>query len=94
MIFRFSASGTPKTAPAYDNKPKALSGYSLCQQRVTGASHRKPPISLKLKRDKPLNKPQITNHYQQIPFSKNKKKDHQTMAFSLKHPQKISKSPQ
>ncbi|MBY8232904.1 hypothetical protein KW535_16370 [Vibrio fluvialis] len=44
--------------------------------------------------NKPLNKPQITNHYQQIPFSKNKKKDHQTMAFSLKHPQKISNSPQ
>ncbi|MCE7585884.1 hypothetical protein LZS99_09870, partial [Vibrio fluvialis] len=51
------------------------SGYSLCQQRVTGASHRKPPISLKPKRDKPLNKFQTpTNHHQQIPFPQKQKK--------------------
>ncbi|MBY8022068.1 hypothetical protein KW516_05000 [Vibrio fluvialis] len=56
-------------------KPKALSGYSLCQQRVTGASHRKPPIFLKPKRDKPLNKFQTSaNHHQQIPFPQNKKR--------------------
>ncbi|ELE8118451.1 hypothetical protein RB980_001043 [Vibrio fluvialis] len=72
-------------------KPKALSGYSLCEQRVTGASHRKPPISLKPKRDKPHPYHQTTKP---TTIPQKQKKDHQPMAFPLKHPQKICNSPQ
>ncbi|WP_237584070.1 hypothetical protein, partial [Photobacterium halotolerans] len=36
-IFRLSAPGAPTTTPATTSEPKGISGYALCQQRVTGA---------------------------------------------------------
>ncbi|ELH4234587.1 hypothetical protein RRK67_000255 [Vibrio fluvialis] len=63
-----------KSSRPTTTKPKALSGYSLCQQRVTGASHRKPPISLNPKRDKPHPYHQKTKNDYQFPFPKNKKR--------------------
>ncbi|MCE7614442.1 hypothetical protein LZT09_07455, partial [Vibrio fluvialis] len=50
------------------------SGYSLCQQRVTGASHRKPHISPKAKtRQTSFLPPENKNDYQ-IPFPQKQKK--------------------
>ncbi|WP_162941053.1 hypothetical protein [Photobacterium salinisoli] len=37
QIFRFSAPGAPTTGPDSGKEQKGISGYCLCQQRVTGA---------------------------------------------------------
>ncbi|KKC99522.1 hypothetical protein KY46_12825 [Photobacterium halotolerans] len=41
-IFRLSAPGAPTTVPAHAKEQKGISGYCLCQQRVTGARHTMP----------------------------------------------------
>ncbi|MCG6349433.1 hypothetical protein, partial [Vibrio fluvialis] len=90
-IFRFSASGTPKTAPA--SAPRTQGTFWLLF--VPAKSHwRVTPQASYFPKPKTRQTPSLPPNNKTNHLSPKTKKDHQTMAFPLNIHKKISKSPQ